>query len=126
MGEKGEISMNYSYVMGVDNVETLDRSKFDIEEIDGDYGISFDDAYIEDFEDFIVENLRPTYWNEYLGEEIVFIFKFGNGEIKRIVRDDVNDEEILELCRKFSGVDFEDVDTMLSDNSFYARTYFKE
>ena len=53
--------MNYSYIMGVDNVDSLDRAKFDIEEIDGDYGVSF-----------------------------------------------------------------EDVDTMLSDNSFYARTYFKE
>ena len=49
-----------------------------------------------------------------------------NGTIKRIVRDELNDEEILDLCRKFAGVDFEDVDTMLSDNSFYARTYFKE
>ena len=72
------------------------------------------------------ENLRPTYWNEYLGEEIVFIFKMDNGSIKRIVRDELNDEEILDLCRKFAGVDFEDVDTMLSDNEFYARTYFRE
>lgn len=118
--------MNYSYVMGVDNVETLDETKFQIEEIDGDYGISFLDDYIEEYEEFIEENLRPTYWNEYLGDEIVFIFKFGNGNIKRIVRDGVNDEEILELCRKFAGVDFEDIDTMLSENSFYARTYYRE
>ena len=79
--------MNYSYIMGVDNVDSLDRTKFDIEEIDGDYGVSFEDDYIEEYEDFIRENLRPTYWNEYLGEEIVFIFKMDNGSIKRIVRD---------------------------------------
>ena len=115
--------MNYSYIMGVDNVDSLDRAKFDIEEIDGNYGVSFEDDYIEEYEDFIKENLRPTYWNEYLGEEIVFIFKMDNGSIKRIVRDELNDEEILDLCRKFAGVDFEDVDTMLSDNEFYARTY---
>ncbi len=118
--------MNYSYIMGVDNVDSLDRAKFDIEEIDGNYGVSFEDDYIEEYEDFIKENLRPTYWNEYLGEEIVFIFKMDNGTIKRIVRDELNDEEILDLCRKFSGVNFEDVDTMLSDNEFYARTYFRE
>ena len=86
--------MNYSYIMGVDNVDSLDRTKFDIEEIDGDYGVSFEDDYIEEYEEFIKENLRPTYWNEYLGEEIVFIFKMDNGTIKRIVRDELNDEEI--------------------------------
>ena len=69
----------------------------------------------EEYEDFIRENLRPTYWNEYLGEEIVFIFKMDNGSIKRIVRDELNDDEILDLCRKFAGVDFEDVDTMLEN-----------
>lgn len=118
--------MNYSYVMGIDNVDELKKKGFTITKIGNSYGVSFSDDNSKTFEDFICKNLLNGYWNEYLGKEKVFIFKFENGSIKKYILDSSNYDEILNLCRKFAEYDFESIEKMLKDNEFYYEKYFKE
>lgn len=45
--------MNYSYVMGVGDIEELKQKGFTVKEYGKNYGISFEDNKIKIFEDFI-------------------------------------------------------------------------
>ena len=118
--------MNYSYVMEIDNVDKLSSLGLSIKKYGEDYGIIFSNEQIPLFEDFICQNLKNGFWNEYLGENKVFIFKFGNGEVKKYILTEENQEEILKLCRTFANYEFSSIDTMLRDNEFYIETYYKE
>lgn len=117
--------MNYSYVMGITDINDLRKNGFNIKIYGENYGISFPDDKIKLFEEFICKNLQNGFWNEYLGKEKVFIFKSENGEIKRYVLNNENEEEILNLCSKFAEYKFESITKMLKDNEFYLDTYFK-
>lgn len=116
--------MNYSYLMGVKDVTNLRDNGFEIEEIDGDYGITFSKEKAQFYEDFVIANLEAGYWNEYLGEKYIFIFKFNDGSIKRFVHNETNEAEIFELCCAFAECQFPSFTQMLKDNSFYAQKYF--
>lgn len=116
--------MNYSYVMGINNIDILKKDNFKIKSFGNNYGIIFDDNKIELFEKYICETLENGFWNEYLGKDKVFIFKFKNGEIKKYVLNNNNEKEILKLCQEFAECEFESIDKMLRDNSFYAETYY--
>ena len=118
--------MNYSYVMGIDNIDELIGNGFSIKEYDDDYGITFSDDKTDLFEDFIIKNLKNGFWNEHLGENKVFIFKFKNGEVKKYVLTEENQEEILKLCRLFANYEFPSIDIILRENEFYSETFFKE
>ena len=117
--------MNYSYVMGITDIDDLRKNGFNIKIYGENYGISFPDDKIKLFEEFICKNLQNGFWNEYLGKEKVFIFKAENSEIKRYVLNNDNEEEILNLCSKFADYKFESITKMLKDNEFYLDTYFK-
>lgn len=116
--------MNYSYLMGVNDVTTLKNAGFIIEKIDNNYGIKFDEDKEKIYEDFVIENLSPGYWNEYLGDKFVFIFKFMNGTVKKYIYDKTNEEEIYKLCCEFAEYTFPSIIQMLKDNTFYADNYF--
>ena len=113
------ITMNYSYVMGVSNIDKLKENGFEIKQYGSNYGVSFPNDKSRIFEKYIYENLQNGFWNEYLGKEIVFIFKFKDGRFKRYVLNNANEKEILNLCEKFANCKFESIDKMLKDNSFY-------
>ena len=117
--------MNYSYVMGIPDINELRENGFNIKTYGENYGISFPDDKIKIFEEFICKNLQNGFWNEYLGKEKVFIFKSENSEIKRYVLNNDNEEEILNLCSKFADYKFESITKILNDNEFYLDTYFK-
>mgnify|MGYP000010586641 CR=1 FL=1 len=117
--------MNYSYVMGVVDIEELKQKGFTVKEYGKNYGVSFEDNKIKIFEDFICKKLQNGFWNEYLGNEKVFIFKFENGELKRYILNNENEKEILNLCSEFAKYEFDSIEKMLKDNEFYAKTYFK-
>lgn len=117
--------MNYSYLMGISNIEELRELGFIIHEIEGDYGIIFPKNKQAEYESFIKRWLTPGYWNEYLGDEYVFIFKFEDGHTKKYIYNEVNSEEILRLCCQFAECSFSSVMQMLKDNEFYATNYFK-
>ena len=118
--------MNYSYVMGVNSIKQLKQTGFDIETIGNNYGVTFSDDKKTIFEEYITNNLKPGFWNEYIGNEKVFIFKFEKGEIKKYTLNNENEKEILELCNKFANCEFESIDKMLKSNSFYSKTYYKD
>lgn len=118
--------MNYSYVMGVTNVDELKEKGFEIKNYEEDFGLIFSNDKLKAFDDFIYKNLQNGYWTERLGEEKVFIFKFANGDIKRIILNAETEEEILSLCCNFAECNFESIEKMLSDNEFYAETYYKK
>jgi hypothetical protein len=111
--------------MGIDNIDKLKENNFEIMPYGNDYGVSFSSDKIKIFEDFICNTLQNGFWNEYLGKENVFIFKFKDGKIKRYVLNNDNEKEILKLCQEFANCDFESIDKMLRDNDFYAETYYK-
>lgn len=116
--------MNYSYVMGINNIDKLKENNFEIKTFGNNYGITFYDTEIELFEEYICETLENGFWNEYLGKDKVFIFKFKNGEIKKYILNKDNENEILKLCCEFANYKFESIDKMLRENDFYAQTYY--
>ena len=118
--------MNYSYLMGINNIEKLKQNNFEIKSFGNNYGVIFDEDKIELFEKYICETLESGFWNEYLGKDKVFIFKFNNGEIKRYILNKNNEKEILKLCCEFANYEFESIENMLRNNSFYAETYYAE
>lgn len=118
--------MNYSYIMGIDKIDLLKQNNFKIKYFGNNYGVIFDDNKIELFEKYICETLENGFWNEYLGKDKVFIFKFENNEIKRYVLNKDNEKEILKLCCEFTDFKFESIDKMLKDNTFYTETYYTE
>lgn len=118
--------MNYSYIMGIEDIQVLRNRGFCIEEIDGDYGVSFKDEEKDFYEKFIEGNLSLGFWNEYLGDKQVFMFKFLDGSFKRIEYSEETEGEILKLCRKFAECDFPSYEDLLHENEFYAKYYFKD
>lgn len=118
--------MNYSYLMGINNIEKLKQNNFEIKSFGNNYGVTFDENKIELFETYICETLENGFWNEYLGKDKVFIFKFNNGEIKKYILNKNNEKEILKLCCEFADYEFESIEKMLRSNSFYAETYYAE
>lgn len=112
--------MNYSYVMGVrDNILELEKEGFIIEKDNDDYMVSFPNDKSKVWEKFIIENLDNGYWNEYIGNDIIFIFKFEDGKIKKYILDNSNEKEILKLCCEFAQTEFDSIRKMLEDNEFY-------
>lgn len=118
--------MNYSYLIGVNNVTELIDAGFIIEEIDGDYGVKFPKDKEKQYEEFVIKNLMPGYWNEYLGDKFVFIFKFPNNTIKKYIYNQNNEQEIFKLCCEFAEYEFLSFIQMLKDTPFYAQNYFKQ
>lgn len=116
--------MNYSYVMGIDNINKLKEENFEIQQFGNSFGVVFSDEKIKLFEEYICKSLKNGFWNEYLGKEKVFIFKFKNGEIKRYVLNEDNEQEILKLCCEFASYEFESINKMLRENEFYAENYY--
>ncbi len=58
--------MNYSYLMGINNIEKLKQDNFEIKSFRNNYGVIFDEDKIELFEKYIFETLENGFWNEYL------------------------------------------------------------
>ena len=117
--------MNYSYVMGIDKINKLKEENFEIQQFGNSFGVVFSDEKIKLFEEYICKSLKNGFWNEYLGKEKVFIFKFKDGNIKRFILNKDNEKQILKLCCEFADYEFESIDKMLNENNFYAKTYFK-
>lgn len=111
--------MYYSYAMGVDNsINELKSNKFIIEEENGNYKVMFSKDKIKIWEKFISQHLKDGYWNEYLNEEVVFLFHLKN-KIKRVVVKNYQNDEVLRLCEELAETKFQSIRAMLKDNKFY-------
>lgn len=118
--------MNYSYLMGIKDISILRNQGFTIEKINADYGITFTKDKEKEYEEFISNNLEPGYWNEYLGDKFVFIFKYPDNTVKKYIYTKDNEQEIFDLCCKFAEYKFSSFIGMLMDNEFYKNNYFNK
>lgn len=118
-----------SFLMGVDNAEK-DLEKLGIEytkssgELGDYYSLIIPEGKLQKYEEFIIEKMKPEFWNEYINNgKVVFIFKLADGKTERYVwTKDQRDAEarIGELVVQFTG-SFSGVESMLQGNSFYGR-----
>ena len=113
----------YSFLMGADKITDAELHKLGIK-IQGhlDNGartLSIPESVLVDYEHLLTKKLSPGYWNEYIGREIVFLFKDKKGGIERLVLNPDTAKQINDLAQKYAGANFRDPWTMLKDNSFY-------
>ena len=114
-----------SYLMGASKITDDNLTKLGIKILekakDGDRKIEIPKSKLEEYEKLISLKLDDGFWNEYLGEEIVFLFKHKNGKVERIVLNRKTEERIDELAAKFVGEKWNKscVWKWLAENSFY-------
>jgi leucyl-tRNA synthetase/ADP-ribose pyrophosphatase YjhB (NUDIX family)/predicted esterase YcpF (UPF0227 family) len=96
-----------SYLMGADQISDSDLEKVGVKVVekksDGDRTLILDPNKLSEYESLIKEKLSPSFWNEYVGNEAVFIFKDKQGKITRFVLDKNNEEEIDRLAAQYIG-----------------------
>ena len=99
-----------SYLMGADDIGDDDLSALGIEIVEKQAGgsrkILIPKNAKADYEKLITNKLTPGFWNEYVGDKIVFIFKFKTGEVKRFELGLDNSDEIDRLAAEFVGEDW--------------------
>ena len=78
---------------------------------------------MEGYRILIREKMIPGFWNEFLNENnIYFIFKFENGEIKEYSLFPENEQEVSDLCTRLNNEPSDktaNVYKYISDNDFY-------
>jgi len=86
----------------------------------GDRSIIIPEEYLKKYENLIIQKMTPGFWNEYIGERIIFIFKNLQGKIERFELNLDTEKNILTLCEEYAKTKFLSIGTMLMDNEFYA------
>jgi len=116
-----------SYLMGASKINDRELKNLGIKIVetksDGDRLLIIPNDKIENYLKFIELKLDKGFWNEVVGNEIIFVFKFDDGKVKRFVLNDNNSEEIARLCSKFNGESYEKTSDLLGyllDNEFYS------
>ena len=96
-----------SYLMGADNISDDDLRLLGIrimeKTTDGDRKLEIPKENLKKYEELIKEKLTPGFWNEYVGEEIVFIFKYKDGKIERYILNNETEGKIDKLAAEFVG-----------------------
>ena len=111
--------------MGADKINDRDLEKLDIKIIEKTSGghkkIEIPKKSLKKYEKLIIDKLTSGFWNEYIGEEIVFIFKHKNGKVERIVLNRKTEEKIDELAAEFMDEKWDKscVWKWLAENDFY-------
>lgn len=111
----------YSYLMGAnEKILKLIEMDFKIDEVDGDYEVIFPKEKTGLYEDFILKNLQPGFWNEYINNEtMVFMFRHKDGKFQKITLNHDNENMILNLCCGFANTKFTSIKDMVLGNDFY-------
>ena len=119
-----------SYLMGADQISDENLRSVGISIVgktsEGNRKIEIPGKYLPAYENLIQEKLTPGFWNEYVGEEIVFIFKHTGGEIERIALNSRTAEEINRLACDFAKEQFVSPWLMLAENDWYTDVIFHE
>ncbi len=90
-----------SYLMGGKNISDKDLSDVGVKIIGkGKSGrkIEIPKSRISKYEELIKNKLENGFWNEYVGSEIVFLFKNADGEVKKFILNNKNYLEISKLA----------------------------
>ncbi len=119
--------MYLSYLMGADKILDQDLVNLGIEIVEktdsGSRKLKIPSDKIEGYKDLIREKMTPGFWNEFLDENNVhFIFKFKNGEVREYILSPENEQEIDKICAELNNEPPDktaNVYKYISDNDFY-------
>lgn len=116
-----------SYLMAADGIKDSELKSLDIEIIekdsDGDRNIKIPGNKLSQYFDLVKSGLNLGFWNEVIGEkEIIFIFKFKDGNIEEYKLSQDSEKEISQLCSQFNDDPLEKTSNVykyISGNKFY-------
>ena len=119
--------MYLSYLMGADKISDQDLTNLGIEiaeKTESESGkLKIPSEKIDGYKGLVKEKMTPGFWNEFLNENnIHFIFKFKNDEVKEYVLSPENEQEIDKICAELNNEPPEktaNVYKYISDNNFY-------
>lgn len=95
-----------SYLMGGKNITDKELVKLNIkiiEQTKSGRKIEIPKRNILKYEELVKSKMEPGYWNEYVGDKIVFIFKEKNSQIMRYVLKTNNERDISDLAAKYNN-----------------------
>ncbi|MBI2635636.1 MAG: hypothetical protein HYW79_03825 [Parcubacteria group bacterium] len=121
------MSYYLSYLMGAEKIEDKELEDLDIKiediDTDGDRSLKIPEDKLPQYIELVKNKLTNGFWNEIIGEkEIIFLFKFQDGNIKEYRLSPENEQEIDKLCAEFNNESPEktaNVYKYISDNKFY-------
>ena len=103
--QKHEVSR--SYLMGAKQISDNDLKNLGIKIVgksdSGSRKLEIPVDKLNEYEKLITEKLDNGFWNEYIGDEVVFIFKNKQGEIRKIVLNMETEQEIDKLAAEYNG-----------------------
>jgi len=112
-----------SYLMGAKDVSDDDLRKLEIQVVErtksGSRKIIIPKTAVVAYEELIGKKMTPGFWNEYVGDKAVFIFKYKDGRVEKKILSNKNESELNELCEKFNNSKFGSPWRMLAENSWY-------
>lgn len=116
-----------SYLMGGDDIsdDEIKLLSISIEEksSDGNRSLKIPKEKLTQYMELIETKLSRGFWNEIVGTgEIIFVFKFNDGSIKKYILSPENEQEIDKLCAKFNNEPADktaNVYKYISENKFY-------
>ncbi|MDO8551894.1 MAG: class I tRNA ligase family protein [bacterium] len=90
-----------SFLMGAENIsdKELEGLGVTIERIEesGDRWLEIPEESLKEYEKLISQKLTSGFWNEYLGKDVVFLFKHKDGKVERIILSPETEERIDHL-----------------------------
>ena len=116
-----------SYLMGAEDITDDEITSLSIS-IEGknqnsDRSLKIPEEKLLQYIELVKAKLSKGFWNEIIGaSEIIFVFKFDDGSIKKYVLSPENEQEIDKLCAKFNSEPADktaNVYKYISDNKFY-------
>jgi len=114
-----------SYLMGASKINDNDLIKLGIKIVekmsDGDRKIIIPKNKLKEYEKLIINKLDNGFWNEYLADEIVFLFKYKGGKTEIFILNEQTEEKIDKLAAEFVGEKWNKscVWKWLAENNFY-------
>lgn len=113
-----------SYLMGASKITDEELKEIGVKiKKEEDRLLMIPQNKINDYIKIIEDKLDNGFWNEVVGNKIIFIFKLKNGQVKKFELNRDNQEEIAKLCAKFNNKEYkkeEDILEYLLDNKFYS------
>jgi leucyl-tRNA synthetase len=95
-----------SYLMGAENISDDDLSKIGINIVDktetGSRKLEIPKKSIGKYEELISKKLSSGFWNEYIGDKIMFIFKHKDNKTEKLEYNHDNIDKINSLTADFS------------------------
>ena len=121
-----------SYIMGADDISNEDISSIGgkiLNKTDsGHLYVCFPKSSTSEYVKLIEDKMESGFWNEYVGDNIEFIFKDKAGEITRLQLNEKNHDQILKLGQKFNSQPDDPTASVydwIANNTYYGNFYLE-